>query len=163
MKNIIKNQDKTIEYYMSYSQDLESQILELKSINDSLEKDTQVMTNLRSLDIDIIEKLELDNYNLNEEKKELEEKLEMTLNLNNNLLYKINFLTKDDNLNIRILKSELDIDYEQLEIMFRFLPLNRYFESHFQLVFDYFPTDVQKEKHKDLRDKLYKILVNNSL
>ena len=95
--------------------------------------------------------------------KELEEKLEMTLNLNNNLLDKINFLTKDDNLNIRILKSELDIDYEQLEIMFRFLPLNRYFESHFQLVFDYFPTDVQKEKHKDLRDKLYKILVNNSL
>ena len=76
---------------------------------------------------------------------------------------KVNSLTKNDNLNIRILKSELEIDYEQLEIMFRFLPLNRYFESHFQLVFDYFPTDVQKEKHKDLRDKLYKILVDNHL
>ena len=100
---------------------------------------------------------------LQERVKELEEKLEMTLNLNKNLLDKLNSLTKDDTLNIRILKSELDIDYEQLEIMFRFLPLNRYFESHFQLVFDYFPTDVQKEKHKDLRDKLYKILVNNSL
>ena len=95
--------------------------------------------------------------------KELEEKLEMNLNLNNNLLDKINFLTKDDNLNIKILKSELDIDYEQLEIMFKFLPLNRYFESHFHLVFHYYPTDAQIEKHKDLRDKLYKILVNNYL
>ena len=100
---------------------------------------------------------------LQERVKELEEKLERTLNLNNNLLNKVNSLTKNDNLNIRILKSELEIDYEQLEIMFRFLPLNRYFESHFQLVFDYFPTDVQKEKHKDLRDKLYKILVDNHL
>ena len=100
---------------------------------------------------------------LQERVKELEEKLEMTLNLNKNLLDKVNSLTKDDTLNIRVLKSELDIDYEQLEIMFRFLPLNRYFESHYQLVFDKFPTDVQKEKHKDLRDKLYKILVNNSL
>ena len=100
---------------------------------------------------------------LQERVKELEEKLEGVLRVNNNLLDKVNSLTKDDTLNIRVLKSELDIDYEQLEIMFRFLPLNRYFESHFQLIFDYFPTDVQKEKHKDLRDKLYKILVNNSI
>ena len=94
--------------------------------------------------------------------KELEEKLEKISNLNINLLDLVNSLSKDDTLNIRVLKSELDIDYEQLEIMFRFLPLNKYFESHFQIIFDYFPTDAQKEKHKDLRDKLYKILVNNS-
>ena len=99
---------------------------------------------------------------LQERVKELEKKLESVLRVNNNLLEKVDSLTKDDVLNIRVLKSELDIDFEQLEIMFRFLPLNRYFESHFQLVFDYFPTDVQKEKHKDLRNKLYKILVNNS-
>ena len=66
---------------------------------------------------------------LQERVKELEEKLEMILNLNKNLLDKINSLTKDDTLNVRILKSELDIDYEQLEIMFRFLPENKYFES----------------------------------
>ena len=94
--------------------------------------------------------------------KELEEELEKISNLNINLLDLVNSLSKDDTLNIRVLKSELDIDYEQLEIMFRFLPLNKYFESHFQIIFDYFPTDAQKEKHKDLRDKLYKILVNNS-
>ena len=126
-------------------------------INDLLEKLTKEQL-LDDFYVAYSEKLKFQ-----ERVKELEEKLEMTLNLNNNLLDKINFLTKDDNLNIRILKSELDIDYEQLEIMFRFLPLNRYFESHFQLVFDYFPTDVQKEKHKDLRDKLYKILVDNHL
>ena len=100
---------------------------------------------------------------LQERVKELEDKLESVLRLNNNLLEKVDSLTKDDSLNIRVLKSELDIDFEQLEIMFRFLPLNRYFESHFQLIFDYFPTDVQKEKHKDLRNKLYKILVNLNL
>lgn len=44
----------------------------------------------------------------------------MILNLNKNLLDKINSLTKDDTLNVRTLKSELDVDYEQLEIMFRF-------------------------------------------
>ena len=98
---------------------------------------------------------------LQERVKELEEKLEMVLNFNKNLLEKVNSLTKDDTLNIRILKSELDIDYEQLEIMFKFLPLNKYFESEFQLVSGEFPTDVQKEKHKDLRDKLYRILVDN--
>ena len=85
---------------------------------------------------------------LQERVKELEKELEM--------------ISKDDTLNIRILKSELDIDYEQLEIMFRFLPLSIYFESQFQLIFNYFPTDVQKEKHKDLREKLYKILVDNN-
>ena len=100
---------------------------------------------------------------LQERVKELEEKLEITLNLNKNLLDKVNSLTKDDTFNISVLKSELEIDYEQLEIMFRFLPLNMYFESHFQLIFDYFPTDVQKEKHKDLRDKLYTLLVDNHL
>ena len=100
---------------------------------------------------------------LQERVKELEDKLESVLRLNNNLLEKVDSLTKDDSLNIRVLESELDIDFEQLEIMFRFLPLNRYFESHFQLIFDYFPTDVQKEKHKDLRNKLYKILVNLNL
>ena len=126
-------------------------------INELLEKTTKQQL-LDDFYVAYSEKLKLQ-----ERVKELEDKLEMTLNLNNNLLNKVNSLTKNDNLNISILKSELDIDYEQLEIMFRFLPLNRYFESHFQLVFDYFPTDVQKEKHKDLRDKLYKILVNNSL
>ena len=100
---------------------------------------------------------------LQERVKELEEKLERILNLNKNLLDKINSLTKDDTLNVRILKSELDIDYEQLEIMFRFLPENKYFESEFQLIFDFFPTDVQKEKFKDLKNKLYKILVDNHL
>ena len=100
---------------------------------------------------------------LQERVKELEEKLEMILNLNKNLLDKVNSLTKDDALNIRILKSELDIDFEQLEIMFRFLPENKYFESEFQLIFDFFPTDIQKEKFKDLKQKLYKLLVDNHL
>jgi uncharacterized protein (DUF2344 family) len=66
---------------------------------------------------------------LQERVKELEEKLEMILNLNKNLLDKINSLTKDDTLNVRILKSELDIDYEQLEIMFRFLPENKLYDT----------------------------------
>ena len=100
---------------------------------------------------------------LQERVKELEEKLEMILNLNKNLIDKINFLTKGDTLNVRILKSELDIDFEQLEIMFRFLPENKYFESEFQLIHDFFPTDIQKEKYKDLKHKLYKILVDNHL
>ena len=103
------------------------------------------------------------NLELQERVKELEEKLEMILNLNKNLLDKINSLTKDDTLNVRILKSELDVDYEQLEIMFRFLPENKYFESEFQIIHDFFPTDIQKEKFKDLKHKLYKILVDNHL
>ena len=103
------------------------------------------------------------NLELQDRVKELEEKLEMILNLNKNLLDKINSLTKDDTLNVRILKSELDIDYEQLEIMFRFLPENKYFESEFQIIHDFFPTDIQKEKYKDLKHKLYKILVDNHL
>ena len=103
------------------------------------------------------------NLELQERVKELEEKLEMILNLNTNLLDKVNSLTKDDALNVRILKSELDVDYEQLEIMFRFLPENKYFESEFQLIFDFFPTDIQKEKFKDLKQKLYKLLVDNHL
>lgn len=103
------------------------------------------------------------NLKLQERVKELEEKLEMILNLNKNLLDKINSLTKDDTLNVRILKSELDVDYEQLEIMFRFLPENKYFESEFQIIHDFFPTDIQKEKFKDLKHKLYKILVDNHL
>ena len=103
------------------------------------------------------------NLELQERVKELEEKLEMILNLNNNLLDKINSLTKDDTLNVRILKSELDVDYEQLEIMFRFLPENKYFESEFQIIHDFFPTDIQKEKFKDLKQKLYKLLVDNHL
>ena len=126
-------------------------------INELLEKTTKQQL-LDDFYVAYSEKLKLQ-----ERVKELEEKLEMTLNLNKNLLDKVNSLTKNDNLNISILKSELDIDYEQLEIMFRFLPLNMYFESHFQLIFDYFPTDVQKEKHKDLRDKLYTLLVDNHL
>ncbi len=100
---------------------------------------------------------------LQERVKELEEKLERILNLNKNLLDKINSLTKDDTLNVRILESELDVDYEQLEIMFRFLPENKYFESEFQIIHDFFPTDIQKEKFKDLKHKLYKILVDNHL
>ena len=70
---------------------------------------------------------------------------------------------QDKSINVRILKSELDIDFEQLEIMFRFLPENKYFESEFQLIFDFFPTDIQKEKFKDLKQKLYKLLVDNHL
>ena len=100
---------------------------------------------------------------LQERVKELEVKLESVLNLNKNLLDKINSLTKDDTLNVRTLKSELDVDYEQLEIMFRFLPENKYFESEFQIIHDFFPTDIQKEKFKDLKHKLYKILVDNHL
>ena len=103
------------------------------------------------------------NLELQERVKELEEKLEMILNLNKNLLDKINSLTKDDTLNVRTLKSELDVDYEQLEIMFRFLPENKYFESEFQIIHDFFPTDIQKKKFKDLKHKLYKILVDNHL
>lgn len=103
------------------------------------------------------------NLELQERVKELEEKLEMILNLNKNLLDKVNSLTKDDTLNIRTLKSELDVDFEQLEIMFRFLPENKYFESEFQLIHDFFPTDIQKEKYKDLKHKLYNILVRNIL
>ena len=103
------------------------------------------------------------NFKSQERIKELEEKLEMILNINNDLLDKIKSLTKDDTLNVRTLKSELDVDYEQLEIMFRFLPENKYFESEFQIIHDFFPTDIQKEKFKDLKHKLYKILVDNHL
>ena len=124
-------------------------------INELLEKTTKQQL-LDDLYYAYSKKLELQ-----ERVKELEEKLEMILNLNKNLLDKVNSLTKDDALNIRILKSELDIDFEQLEIMFRFLPENKYFESEFQLIFDFFPTDIQKEKFKDLKQKLYKLLVDN--
>ena len=124
-------------------------------INELLEKTTKQQL-LDDLYYAYSKKLELQ-----ERVKELEEKLEMILNLNKNLLDKVNSLTKDDALNIRILKSELDIDFEQLEIMFRFLPENKYFESEFQLIFDFFPTDIQKEKFKDLKQKLYKLLVYN--
>ena len=126
-------------------------------INELLEKTTKQQL-LDDLYYAYSKKLELQ-----ERVKELEEKLEMILNLNNDLLDKINSLTKDDALNVRILKSELDVDYEQLEIMFRFLPENKYFESEFQLIFDFFPTDIQKEKFKDLKQKLYKLLVDNHL
>lgn len=126
-------------------------------INELLEKTTKQQL------LDDFYYVYMQKLELQERVEELVERLESVLRVNDNLLEKIDSLTKNDNLNISILKSELDIDYEQLEIMFRFLPLNRYFESHFQLVFDYFPSDVQKEKHKDLRDKLYKILVDNSL
>ena len=126
-------------------------------INELLEKTTKQQL-LDDLYYAYSKKLELQ-----ERVKELEEKLEMILNLNKNLLDKVNSLTKDDALNIRILKSELDIDFEQLEIMFRFLPENKYFESEFQLIFDFFPTDIQKEKFKDLKQKLYKLLVDNHL
>ena len=124
-------------------------------INELLEKTTKQQL-LDDLYYAYSKKLELQ-----ERVKELEEKLGMILNLNKNLLDKVNSLTKDDALNVRILKSELDIDFEQLEIMFRFLPENKYFESEFQLIFDFFPTDIQKEKFKDLKQKLYKLLVRN--
>ena len=123
-------------------------------INELLEKTTRQQL-LDDLYYAYSKKLELQ-----ERVKELEEKLEMILNLNKNLLDKVNSLTKDDALNVRILESELDIDFEQLEIMFRFLPENKYFESEFQLIFDFFPTDIQKEKFKDLKQKLYKLLVD---
>ena len=126
-------------------------------INELLEKTTKQQL-LDDFYYTYSQKLELQ-----ERVKELEEKLEMILNLNKNLLDKVNSLTKDDALNIRILKSELDIDFEQLEIMFRFLPENKYFESEFQLIFDFFPTDIQKEKFKGLKQKLYKLLVDNHL
>ena len=126
-------------------------------INELLEKTTKQQL-LDDLYYAYSKKLELQDR-----VKELEEKLEMILNLNKNLLDKINSLTKDDTLNVRTLKSELDVDYEQLEIMFRFLPENKYFESEFQLIFDFFPTDIQKEKYKDLKQKLYKILVDNHI
>ena len=126
-------------------------------INELLEKTTKQQL-LDDLYYAYSKKLELQDR-----VKELEEKLEMILNLNKNLLDKINPLTKDDTLNVRTLKSELDVDYEQLEIMFRFLPENKYFESEFQLIFDFFPTDIQKEKYKDLKQKLYKILVDNHI
>lgn len=126
-------------------------------INELLEKTTKQQL-LDDLYYAYSKKLELQ-----ERVKELEEKLEMILNLNTNLLDKVNSLTKDDALNVRIFKSELDIDFEQLEIMFRFLPENKYFESEFQLIFDFFPTDIQKEKFKDLKQKLYKLLVDNHL
>lgn len=126
-------------------------------INELLEKTTKQQL-LDDLYYAYSKKLELQ-----ERVKELEEKLEMILNLNKNLLDKVNSLTKDNALNVRILESELDIDFEQLEIMFRFLPENKYFESEFQLIFDFFPTDIQKEKFKDLKQKLYKLLVDNHL
>ena len=124
-------------------------------INELLEKTTKQQL-LDDLYYAYSKKLELQDR-----VKELEEKLEMILNLNKNLLDKVNSLTKDDSLNIRILKSELDIDFEQLEIMFHFLPENKYFESEFQLIFDIFPADIQKEKFKDLKQKIYKLLVDN--
>ena len=126
-------------------------------INELLEKTTKQQL-LNSSYYAYSKKLELQ-----ERVKELEEKLEMILNINNDLLDKIKSLTKDDTLNVRTLKSELDVDYEQLEIMFRFLPENKYFESEFQIIHDFFPTDIQKEKFKDLKHKLYKILVDNHL
>ena len=126
-------------------------------INELLEKTTKQQL-LNSSYYAYSKKLELQ-----ERVKELEEKLETILNLNKKLHDKINSLTKDDTLNVRTLKSELDVDYEQLEIMFRFLPENKYFESEFQLIHDFFPTDIQKEKFKDLKHKLYKILVDNHL
>ena len=147
MKDIIKNQDKSIEYFMSKCQELESKNYEFKTIKQQLLDDFYYTYSK--------------NLELQERVKELEEKSEMILNVNKNLFDKINSLTKDDTLNVRTLKSELDIDFEQLEIMFRFLPENKYFESEFQLIFDFFPTDIQKEKYKDLKHKLYKILVDN--
>ena len=149
MKDIIKNQDKSIEYFMSKCQELESKNYEFKTIKQQLLDDFYYTYSK--------------NLELQERVKELEEKSEMILNVNKNLFDKINSLTKDDTLNVRTLKSELDIDFEQLEIMFRFLPENKYFESEFQLIFDFFPTDIQKEKYKDLKHKLYKILVDNHL
>lgn len=149
MKDIIKNQDRSIEYFMSKCQELESKNYEFKTLKQQLLDDFYYTYSK--------------NLELQERVKELEEKLERILNLNKNLLDKINSLTKDDTLNVRILKSELDVDYEQLEIMFRFLPENKYFESEFQIIHDFFPTDIQKEKFKDLKHKLYKILVDNHL
>lgn len=149
MKDIIKNQDRSIEYFMSKCQELESKNYEFKTIKQQLLDDFYYTYSK--------------NLELQERVKELEERLEMILNVNKNLLDKINSLTKDDTLNVRTLKSELDVDYEQLEIMFRFLPENKYFESEFQIIHDFFPTDIQKEKFKDLKHKLYKILVDNHL
>ena len=149
MKDIIKNQDRSIEYFMSKCQELESKNYEFKTIKQQLLDDFYYTYSK--------------NLELQERVKELEERLEMILNVNKNLLDKINSLTKDDTLNVRTLKSELDVDYEQLEIMFRFLPENKYFESEFQIIHDFFPTDIQKEKFKDLKHKLYKILVYNHL
>ena len=126
-------------------------------INELLEKTTKQQL-LDDFYYTYSQKLELQ-----ERVEELLERLESVLRVNDNLLEKIDSLTKDDTLNVRILKSELDIDYEQLEIMFRFLPENKYFESEFQLIFDFFPTDIQKEKFKDLKQKLYKLLVDNHL
>ena len=149
MKDIIKNQDRSIEYFMSKCQELESKNYEFKTIKQQLLDDFYYTYSK--------------NLELQERVKELEERLEMILSVNEDLLDKINSLTKDDTLNVRTLKSELDVDYEQLEIMFRFLPENKYFESEFQIIHDFFPTDIQKEKFKDLKHKLYKILVDNHL
>ena len=101
------------------------------------------------------------NLKLQEEVKVLEDKLESALRLNINLLEKVDSLTRNDGLNIKTLKTELDIDMEQFEIMFDLLPEIKYFDSEFQLIHDYYPTDEQKKKFKDLKHKLTKILVRN--
>lgn len=100
---------------------------------------------------------------LQERVKELEEKLESVLRVNNNLLEKINSLEEHEIERSGNLKGVFDIDLEQLEIMYDFIPEIKYFDSEFQLIHDYYPTDEQKKKFKDLKHKLSKILVRNIL
>ena len=98
---------------------------------------------------------------LQERLKELEEKLESVLRVNNNLLEKINSLEEHKIEKSGNLIGVFDIDLQQFEIMFDFLPEIKYFDSEFQLIHDYYPTDEQKKKYKDLKHKLSKILVRN--
>ena len=100
---------------------------------------------------------------LQERLKELEEKLESVLRVNNNLLEKINSLEEHKIEKSSNLIGVFDIDLEQLEIMYDFIPEIKYFDCEFKLIHDYYPTDEQKKKFKDLKHKLSKILVRNIL
>lgn len=135
MKDIIKNQDKSIEYYMTRCQELESINIELKQIIDSLEKDIKLFGQLRTLDINYLEKLKFENDNL-----------------------KSQFKSKSS-YNI----SKFDITLQQLELLFDFLPGVKYFASEYQLLHDVYPSESECNIYKDLKNKIYSLILNLSI
>lgn len=135
MKDIIKNQDKSIEYYMTRLQELESINVELKGIIDSLEKDIKLFGQLRTLDINYLEKLKFENDNF---KSQIESKSSCDM-------------------------SEFDITLQQLELLFDFLPELKYFASEYQILHDVYPSEFECNIYKDMKNKIYSLILDLSI
>lgn len=59
--------------------------------------------------------------------------------------------------------SKFDITLQQLELLFDFLPGVKYFASEYQLLHDVYPSEFECEIYKDMKNKIYSLILNLSI